>query len=406
MINLRKHTNVALIYFFLVGVLGVFLRFFFVLPISANFRYVVHAHSHIALLGWVYIAITTLIFKMYFYKTGFGRVYKRIFWFTQITIIGMLITFPFTGYAFFSITFSTLFLIASYFMAWFILKKTPSSYKTTYSFKLIRAAIWYMVISSIGPWALGGIMATLGNTSIWYKMAIYYYLHFQYNAWFILALCGILLYFLEKQNLKPGKEDFRSFFWQINAAVLLGFFLSVLWIEPHWIFYVLAGAGAVLQLTAFYKFFWVISPSWKQLNFPVFTKLLLKLAGILLIAKIILQLLSAIPWFANLAFSYPDLVIGYLHWVFLGVVSIALFALLCVANLLKLSKGIFWLYFAAFLLTEALIFYKGTAIWLGLPLPLHYFKVVAIISLLLPITVGLILLKNILRKRQNSAKSV
>lgn len=405
MINLKNHTNLALLYFFLVGLLGVFLRFFFVLPIPANFRYVVHAHSHIALLGWVYIALTTLIYKMYFSEAGFGRTYRRIFWFTQITLVGMMITFPFTGYALFSITFSTLFLIASYFMAWFILKKTPAPFKTTYSFQLIRAALWYMVFSSIGPWALGGIMATLGNTSIWYKMAIYYYLHFQYNAWFILALCGIFFYFMESQNLKPQKKDFRSFFWQVNAAVILSFFLSVLWVEPHWGYYVLAGAGAVLQVTAFAKFYRIISPFWKQIHFSRFTKVLLKLAGSLLAAKILLQLFSAIPWVAELAFSFPDLVIGYLHWVFLGVVSIALFALLAQAKLLKLPKWIFWVYFAAFITTEILIFYKGTAMWLGLPFPSYFFKLVASASLFLPLTVGLLLVKNLLIKRETSAKS-
>ncbi|WP_037325541.1 hypothetical protein [Salinimicrobium terrae] len=404
MIDLKKHTNIALGYFFLVGLLGVFLRFFFVIPIPANFRYVVHAHSHIALLGWVYIALTTLIYKMYFSEAGFRKTYKRIFWFTQITLIGMLVTFPFTGYALFSITFSTLFLIASYFMAWFILKKTPPQYKTTSSFKLIKASLWYMVFSSIGPWALGGIMTTLGSTSIWYKMAIYFYLHFQYNAWFILALLGIFFYFLEQQNLNPQKGHFKSFFWQLNAAVILSFFLSVLFTEPHWIFYVLGGIGAVLQITAFLKLWQIVSPIWKQLQFSPFLKLLLKLTLLLLAAKLLLQLFSAIPYFATLAFNFTDFVIGYLHWVFLGVVTVPLFVFLAHTRLLQLPKWIFWLYFTAFLVTEALIFHKGTATWLELPLFPDHFRVLAYISLFLPLTVGILLSKNLLTKSQTSAK--
>lgn len=398
------HTNIALGYFFLVGLLGVFLRFFFVIPIPANFRYVVHAHSHIALLGWVYIALTTMIYKMYFSQAGPAGPYRRIFWFTQVTLIGMLLTFPFTGYAFLSITFSTLFLIASYFMAWFILKKVPPHFKMRNSFKLVKASLWYMVFSSIGPWALGAIMSTLGSTSIWYKLAIYFYLHFQYNAWFILALCGILFYFLEQQKLEPQKRDFRSFFWQLNAAVILSFFLSVLWTEPHWIYYVLGGAGAILQVTAFFKFYQILVPFWKKLDFSSFLKLLLKITGILLLAKLLLQLISALPYFADLAFGFPDFVIGYLHWVFLGVVSIPLFGFLFRFNLLRLPKSVFWLYFAAFLLTEALVFYKGTVTWLELPLLPNYFRLLAYISLFLPLTVGILLLKNLLTKGQTSAK--
>lgn len=404
MIQLRTHTNVALGYFLLVGLLGVFLRFFFVIPIPANFRYVVHAHSHIALLGWVYIALTTLIYKMYFSEAGFSGTYNRIFWFTQLTLIGMLVTFPFTGYALFSITFSTLFLIASYFMAWFILKKTPPPYKKKNSFKLIRVALWYMVFSSIGPWALGAIMTTLGSTSIWYKIAIYFYLHFQYNAWFILALLGIFFYFLEQQNLRPQQGHYKSFFWQLNAAVILSFFLSVLFTEPHWSLYVLGGAGAVLQLTAFLKFWKIISPLWEQLQFSSFLILLLKIAGLLLLVKLLLQLFSAIPYFANLAFNFPDFVIGYLHWVFLGVVSIPLFVFLMRFGLLKLPKLLFWLYFTAFVATEALIFYKGTVTWLELPLLPDYFRILAYTSVFLPLSIGVLLSKNLLRKRQTSTK--
>lgn len=400
MVNLKKHTNIALGYFLLVGLLGVFLRFFFVTSLPMNFRHVVHAHSHIALLGWVYIGLTTLIYKMYFSEAREGKTYKRIFWFTQITLLGMLFTFPFTGYALFSITFSTLFLFASYWLAWFVLKKVPKIYKSTYSFRCIKYALWYMAFSSIGPWVLGGVMATLGKTSIWYKMAIYFYLHFQYNAWFVLALIGILFYFLEKQNLLPQKRHFRTFFFLLNSGIVLSFFLSVLWVEPHWIFYVLAAAGAILQVVAFYKFFVIIKKMWRDSKFslPSFPKLLLKISGALLVVKILLQLFSAIPYFAKLAFTYTDFVIGYLHWTFLGVISIALFAFLELAGLLRIQKAAFWVFFLSFMLTEALIFYKGTALWLGLPFFADYFWILTATSSLLPVSVGILLVRNLLRK--------
>ena len=73
----------------------------------------VHAHSHIALLGWVYVALTTLL-HYGFVKDASNTTYNRVFWSTQGTLIGMLLTFPFQGYALFSIIFSTLFLIMSY----------------------------------------------------------------------------------------------------------------------------------------------------------------------------------------------------------------------------------------------------------------------------------------------------
>ncbi|NJW52375.1 hypothetical protein [Salinimicrobium oceani] len=404
MIQLKNHTNVALGYFFLVGLLGALLRFFFVVPIPANFRHLVHAHSHIALLGWVYIGLSTLIYCMYFSKAAVEKVYQRIFWFTQVCLIGMLLTFPFTGYAFLSITFSTLFLIASYSLTWFFLKKIPAAHRKKNSFQLIRASLFFMVLSSIGPWVLGPIVVTSGSASIWYKLAIYFYLHFQYNAWFILALCGILFFILEEVNLVPQKRQFWSFFWQINAAVILSFFLSVLWTAPHWSFYLLGAMGAVLQVSSFLKLYHILSPLWKSFPLKPFFKLLLKLCGLLLIVKILLQALSAVPFFADLVFNFPDLVIGYLHWVFLGVVSIPLFIFLSRFNLLQFPKGIFWIYFGAFIMTEVLIFYKGIVSYLELPLFPTYFKVLAYSSLLLPLTVGILFFNNFLKNPKTSPK--
>ena len=401
MINLKKHTLIALGYFLLAALLGVFLRFFFVTSIPANFRYVVHAHSHIALLGWVYLGLSTLIYKIYFSEDKNGKTYKRIFWFTQVTLLGMLFTFPFTGYAALSITFSTLFLFASYLFTWFVLKKTPEEHKKTNHFRCIKAALWYLVISSIGPWAIGGVMATLGQTSIWYKISIYFYLHFQYNAWFILALCGILFFFLDKRGFTIEKSNFNRFFYLLNAGIILSFFLSVLWVEPHWIFYALAALGAVLQLMAFMEFFGILRPlkHHSKMHFSAFTKLLLKLAALLLAVKIIMQLFSAHPFFAELAFTYTDFVIGYLHWTFLGLISISLFAFLEIAGIFKNSKSAFWIYFTGFTLSEALIFYKGTSIWLGLPFLENYFMILVVVSSLLPLSLFIILFKNLLSKK-------
>ena len=401
MIKLKQHTNIALGYFFIAATLGLLLRLFFVTPIGANFRYIIHAHSHVALLGWVYLGLTTLIYKLYFSGANKSKTYRRIFWFTNITIVGMLVTFPFQGYALFSIIFSTLFLIASYFFAWFVFKHIPVHFKETYSYKCIKASLWYMVVSSIGPWALGGIMSTLGSTSMWYKMAIYYYLHFQYNGWFILALCGIIFFILQKTDLKPARKEFKSFFWLINIGIILSFFLSVLWVEPPAPYYLLGAAGAMAQALAFYKLFQILKRSGKKLQIKLapITRILLKISGILLVGKILLQLLTGLPYFAALSFIYTDFVIGYLHWVFLGVVSIALFGLLHQFMLLNISRKVFWIYFTGFVLSELLIFYKGTSTWLGLPFFSEYFGLLVGISALIPIGIGIFLFRNISTSR-------
>lgn len=397
MIAIRKHIGLALGYFLLVAILGVLLRVFVIADVSVNYRYLVHTHSHVALLGWVYVSLTSLIYFLFLKKSEIERLYRRIFWFTQISILGMLLSFPFQGYALFSISFSTLFLIASYFFAWMVLKKVPKEYKSRFSFRCIKAALIYMIISSIGPWVLGAIMSILGSTSIWYKIAIYFYLHFQYNAWFILALLGFLFYMLERQKLAPQEKDFKVFFYLVNAAIILSFFLSVLFTKPLAIFYNLAGVGAALQVLAFWKLFLILFHRWKKLKIEVFPANLLLIAGALMVVKVIMQLFSALPYFADLAFSNIDFVIGYMHGTFLGIISLALFAFFHHFKLWKIRKTGFYIYFAGFLITEISLFYRGTALWQGLSLPDEFFLYLFLGSCLFPVGIGWIFLTGLKR---------
>lgn len=394
MIPLQRHANIALFYFVLVGALGLFLRLFFVIPLAANFRYVVHAHSHIALLGWVYLSIITLIYHMYFKNSKKGKIYRRIFIFTNITLIGMLLTFPLTGYAALSITFSTLFLIASYFFGWFVFKNIPERIKSRASYKCIRAAILYLIISSIGPWAIGAVMATLGNTSIWYNLSIYFYLHFQYNAWFILALIGVMFYIIEIHEIEIPQKKFKHFFRVFNTGLILTLLLSALWVEPPFIIYLLGAIGALAQTWAIVQFYKLVKFPWRQLKAKIkpFLRSLLLIAFWLLVGKVLMQLLSGIPYFASLTYHYPDFIIGYLHWVFLGVVSIGLLAFLNYFDLIRLPRPIFWVYFIGFVCSELLIFHKGTALWLGWPYLMQHPRILLGISSLMPLTIYILFL--------------
>lgn len=393
MIVVKTHIKVSLGYFLLAALLGVLLRTFVVAPMTINYRFIVHTHSHIALLGWVYIALTTLLYHLFMDKQVLEKRYSRIFWFTQLCLIGMLLSFPFQGYALFSIIFSTLFLLASYWFSAFFIKYAPQPFKGTNAYICIKYALWFMIGSSIGPWALGGIMTVLGPESIWYRLAIYFYLHFQYNGWMILALAGIFFYLLEYLKINISTKTFRYFFLTTVLGIILSFFLSTLWTGPQLIYYILGGLGAVLQLIGFGILInicignrMVLKSALSRLQFNI-----LKSVAFLLLVKMILQWLTAWPYFANLAATVLDFTIGYLHWTFLGVISIGLFFFLEFFGLIKLSKMATAMYLGGFLLTEALIFFRGMAAWLGWPLFEDYSKFLAGGSLLIPIAVILVL---------------
>ena len=364
MLNLKSQTQIALVYFILAAGLGVLLRAFVVFEMPINYKFIVHTHSHIALLGWVYVALTTLIYRTV-RSPKTDRRYHKIFWFTQFTLIGMLLTFPFQGYALFSIIFSTLFLFASYAFFRFFKKHVKQDFKKSNSYKCINIALWYMVLSSLGPWSLGVIMNTLGAESIWYRMSIYFYLHFQYNGWMIIALFGLLFYVLENSELKISDKFFKPFFWSLNLGVLFTFLLSTLWTRPSTMLYVLGGLGALLQGIALFYVVKMFKKHYRELK-SIFTKLQFNIVVVvftLLAVKMLLQLLTAFPYFSNLASTFLNFTIGYLHWTFLGVISTGLFLFMDVFNFIRISRTTYSIYFFGFIVTECLIFYKAFAAW-------------------------------------------
>ncbi len=399
--DLKPHINIAMAYFILAALLGVLLRFFPLVEMSITYKFFVHTHSHIALLGWVYVALTTLIYKLFVQSPMKDKKYRIIFWFTQLSLVGMLFTFPFTGYAFFSIVFSTLFLFASYWFFWFFGKHVKPGFKKSHAYQCIKAALGYLVLSSLGPWALGAIMNTLGAESLWYRLAIYFYLHFLYNGWMFMALLGLFLHLLERRQIQPSKNIFQKFFWGINLGIILSFFLSTLFAKPPILLYALGGVGGAFQLFALVLLVRFLFPYRTRLS-SMLTKWqwsLLRTVFVLLFVKMILQLLTAFPYFANLAATVLDFTVGYLHWTFLGVVTIALFFFLDYFRFLRISGKAYVVYFTGFLITELLIFYKGIAAWQSFSIFEGYFEALAVGSLLIPLS----LIAMLMQKKHRSS---
>jgi hypothetical protein len=200
-------------------------------------------------------------------------------------------------------------------------------------------------------------------------MAIYFYLHFQYNAWMLLALLGVLLYFLEDRGWPLPEKRYRMALGLIHTGIFLSLLLSALWTDPPRALHVLGGVGALASLVGLGVLgYWV----WENRRLLFETSVQKFLAGAMAGAlgfKLLLQALTALPYFATLAATYLDFTIGYLHWTFLGIISPGIAIAMGYQNLLKIPKPAAWLYALGFLGSEALIFYRGAAAWLRLPVP-------------------------------------
>ncbi|MGB1318838.1 MAG: hypothetical protein ACPG5W_11550, partial [Flavobacteriales bacterium] len=97
----RKWIIVAFANFAIAALMGLLLRSSALIDLSwLNFRYMTHAHSHAAMMGWLYTVIFALF--MHFFLSDEEqkkKKYQRVFVALQIAVIGMMCSFPFQGYA-------------------------------------------------------------------------------------------------------------------------------------------------------------------------------------------------------------------------------------------------------------------------------------------------------------------
>ena len=186
------------------------------------------------------------------------------------------------------------------------------------SHAFLRWAFIYAILSGIGPFATGPLIALgLRDTTLYFD-AIYFYLHFQYNGFFAFMVLAYLYAKREKTGKTTcGKAVFRLF----NAACIPSFALSLLWTEHPVLFNWAGGIAASAQLLGLFFLFVEIRIFFQ--NSSRFNFLLGLPVGFLCL-KLFLQWLSAFP-VLNVWVQQRSVIVAYLHLVFLGCISMFVF---------------------------------------------------------------------------------
>ena len=405
----KKLVIVCLLNFLVAAIMGLILRYAFVLPLHdflkplpLQFRNLMHAHSHGAMLGWVYLMLYVLI--VHHFVPDKKPIFNRLFWLTEIAVIGMMISFPFQGYAAVSISFSTLHIICSYYFIRLIWKNHKVKSKPIRL--LLKASLVFMFVSTIGIWCLGPASALFGLESAFFQIAIQFFLHFQFNGWFLLAVLAVFLH----QFPIEDTARFQVFFKTLIGATILTFALPVSWFAYHPIFLWLNGLGVLLQLVAGYYFLLVLRPHWAQFwsNTSKIIKWVYGLALVSFSMKIVLQTTSIFPEIAAMAFQYHNFVIGFIHLMMLGVITGFLFAFVLESSLVSIKNkfvnfGIYS-FIIGFIATEFLLLIQGGFYYFALGVIPNYFLMLFIFSILLPLGILFILL-NILNHETKTFKT-
>ncbi|WNH08884.1 hypothetical protein [Thalassobellus suaedae] len=392
----KKLVVVCLFNFLIAALMGLALRYSFLNSININYRFLMHAHSHVAMLGWVYLMLYVCI--VHYFVPEKKPIFNRLFWLTQFAVVGMMISFPLQGYAAISISFSTLHIFCSYYFVYLIWKyHKAESIITSY---LLKASLIFMLLSTLGVWCLGPAVSMLGQASAFYQIAIQFFLHFQFNGWFILAVIALFFHVLNVED----SIQFRLFFKLLILSIILTLALPVYWFAPHIALLWINGLGVLIQLVTLLLFLNLIKPNQVLLlnHHSKLTIYMYSFAVFCFVLKIGLQLLSLIPDVSEVAYQHRNFIIGFIHLTMLGVISGFLFGFLLQSKIVTINRWMYlgvFLFFLGFLLTELLIIIQGSMFYFGKGIITNYYLFLFLSSIFLPLGIILIII-NILKTKK------
>ena len=361
----KRQFKIALYFFAAIALLGLILRLVPVMPLGVTYANVLHAHSHTAFLGWLHGGFIAFISFIFLKDKLQSRQFKNLYFFTIFNIAGIYISFLFQGYKFFSILFLSLFLIATYWFLIFFFKNKTEDKTYPATFRFIRAGLWLQFLSSLSPWSLGAVIKFLGKKSVFYKFDIFYYLHFQYNGWFLFASIGLALYLLERRNITLPALKVNWLYRLMLIAVFFGYFSNTLWAKPGWFFNFLALIGGSAEIVAFFMLLLIFKRYYRYLYHTIsdFSYKVLQLVLVTFMIKAVLQFMGSFPYYADLTYSIRGFIIGYLHLVMLGIFTPFLLVLADEFQFIRLKKTYFKLFYIAFFITESIIFMRAVLWW-------------------------------------------
>lgn len=391
--------KVALINLLVAASTGALLRFAFVREISwMDFRHFLHAHSHLATLGWAHLALFVFLVNIFLAGKDKKRKYQPVFWLTQLSVAGMYICFLLWGYGTASIAFLILNVLLSYlFIYHFLHDLRFEGSPNAFSVRFARTALYFLLLSTLALWAIAPIMILNMQGQAIYYTVIQFYLHFQFNGWFVFGVFALFLRFLENLGVPLSKGMARPFYYLLVTSCYLTFALAVTWSNPEpWLFWI-NSSGVLIQLAAWYYLVVLVRSVRSRLPAGLSSPatILLKAAYWSFNLKILIQAAVALPLVATIAYTIRNFSIGFLHLLLIGVITFFLLAAGIqngsVPGHLKIVRIGTALMIAGFASSELLLFLQGTMFWAAFGFLPYYYEMLFTTAMLMPVGLGLLI---------------
>lgn len=360
-----RYGKLLLINFIIVALIGCIMRY----KIGFEFPYLdqknlQHAHSHFAFGNWISLSLYLIILHSMQNQDRWTAMLHKLIFAQYLMGFGMLFSFAVAGYNLISITFSTATVIISYLTLYLYHRHCKQeSQKQVWQQWYLWALIW-QAISSIGTFSLAYMMASHHIDQHTYLASVFFFLHFQYNGWFLFGIIGSVLYFIKQSHGALVKD--RLSFTLLKWSVVPAYGLSVLWLDLPWyiygiivIFVLLQTVGIARLLLALYAVKQEVLP--KLISVIKWGSIF---AGTAYLIKFLLQLCSVIPAIHKLAFGFRPIVIAYLHLVLLAATSTTLILLLTGVGIFKHNRPFtvgFYLLLTGIFFNESILAAQGFA---------------------------------------------
>ncbi|WP_038030048.1 hypothetical protein [Thermonema rossianum] len=299
------------------ALIGVVLRLYPFYSFDFVYKHLLHAHSHVAVLGWLFAGF--YLFMVWLFVPETAQVpFRRLFYAMQLAVAGMLFTFPVQGYGPLSIPFSTLHILLSYVAIYRLVPFIRTAKQAAVLRYGSLLALAFHFLATLGTWALAIVMAKKLKQTPAYDLSIKWYLHLEFQGWFFMAAFVVAAYFLLRQKTKLHGWRIALSLWAL--AVLGSYSLYPAWhgiaIEPLMLVHRFSVAAEMIASIWWFRQIWR-NRTYLRARTP--SRLLMAIALLAFAAR---QCIVAMLWHEPLALQsmgYRSAIIGFLHLMHLGI---------------------------------------------------------------------------------------
>lgn len=357
--------NLSITNLCIVAGLGVLMRskMIFDLP-WVDYNRVVDTHGHFAFMGWVTLALISLMVYEFPGELYKKRVYQILLGAIFICSWATLFFSPFEKCKTITEYVSFIYILVTYFFAGVFIKDILKNGASRTVKLLSVSAMACLVLSSFGAIMLAYLFSIKSLNAILYRDALFGYLHLQYNGFFTLAVFSLIYNKVVSNTDWKSRKALHWFAQLLCISIIPTMFLTFLWHATTLWVRIISGFGSLCLISSFVWFIIsapLLMKEFKMVKPAIRYMIVLSISAFLV--KILLQSLTFWGSINVLVFGNRPMIMGFLHLVFLGFVTLFLIAYYAQKGMLD-TKSTFtrialMVFTIAILVNETLLMLQG-----------------------------------------------